>query len=470
MKHIVIIPYYCDEEVRRYRMIANFLKEMTETNIPFEFLLCSGPSVRPSDALSDLFSKIAPTRSYACRTQVTGYPERPTAMFWEIMGHVNNTCEQDGGFALWLESDMLPIKKKWIDRLQREWLRMKETLLMGLYISQWKMPNRSIVRAHINGGACYAKNIIRFVPPEGRKPCFDIQLFPSIQATGRYLYSNQFVFTTHDTIPAHMKDPQKTILHGYLQNKDKFIQECIAHFQHPETSNKQTFKWLRPILRYTKWGRCCELRHRKGIFLYCPIHSSRVKLLDRFLEAARRKVKNNFWLNKQLMMWSVQLDLNKKWLFLVYSMGKTGSRTIVESLENLSQDYAVYHIHSLGNKIDYQREAFHKTGRMIKHVVVSEKLRRKIKKGFDLKKFKVVTSVRDPIAQRAASFFENLYQHHAISREKIKTLSQEDAVRELIPIFLEFLPKRNEFVWFNEELKRYLGVDVYAKEDRKSVV
>lgn len=76
------------------------------------------------------------------------------------MDHIASTFKPDGGFSLWLESDMIPVKKDWLDRLSAQWYAADEPLrIMGCLVRAILSASRRIVvDEHINGGACYAQD------------------------------------------------------------------------------------------------------------------------------------------------------------------------------------------------------------------------------------------------------------------------------------------------------------------------
>ncbi len=57
-------------------------------------------------------------------------------MFWEAMEYIEQHSPNDGGFGLWLESDMAPVKENWIDQLDAEWKEGEAPILMGCYVPE----------------------------------------------------------------------------------------------------------------------------------------------------------------------------------------------------------------------------------------------------------------------------------------------------------------------------------------------
>jgi hypothetical protein len=269
MKHIVAIPYYCQEEVRRYLLIADLLRSYTrETSktVEFEFLISPAWSVNPDDALFDAFSKVSTVDLYNCKTKAVGYPRRATAMFWEIMEHIAHSYPKDGGFVLWLESDMIPVRANWMSQLTSEWTSSPNLILMGPLIPEFRTRKGYLVPEHINGGSCYSKDLAKHVPLDGRRSYFDVDLFSYVKATKRFKPSELFTLATYDDIPELILDSETVILHGYLQAKDKFVNKCI------DVVKRQKEPCFSKLMRLCKPRRCCKHGYWNGSSFFCPIH------------------------------------------------------------------------------------------------------------------------------------------------------------------------------------------------------
>jgi hypothetical protein len=269
MKHLVAIPFYCEDEIRRYLWIADLLKSFrsnTQRRVEFEFLLSPAPSIALNDTLFDALAQISTVRVYQCKTQTVGYPQRATAMFWEIMEHIGLTHSQDGGFVLWLESDMVPIRPDWLDKLTREWTSSTNLILMGPVIPEFRTRKGEIIPEHINGGACYAKDLASYVPLEARRRYFDLELFSCVKATKRFKASNLFVLASHDEIPDLILSSEAVILHGYLQVKDKFVRRCIDIVKSRKRYN------MPGVMRFFRPVRCCKHGYWNRVSFFCPIH------------------------------------------------------------------------------------------------------------------------------------------------------------------------------------------------------
>ena len=146
------------------------------------------------------------------------------------MDHIASTFKPDGGFSLWFESDMIPVKKDWLDRLSAQWYAADEPLrIMGCLVRAILSASRRIVvDEHINGGACYAKNFA-YLPLEARSSsCFDCGLYECARRLGGVQPTWQIAFSTIARVGQDIGDPNVTLLHGYRDDKDAFIGRCLS--------------------------------------------------------------------------------------------------------------------------------------------------------------------------------------------------------------------------------------------------
>jgi hypothetical protein len=250
MAHLVILPYFCDEEVSRYLKIVSRMAA-TPQQCEWSFLLAASPKTRPNRALIRACESVAPTRSFHCPTQIFGYPEGPTAMFWDCMDFMADQFPDDGGFGLWLESDMAPAKPDWLDRLDREWKRGVDPVMMGCYVpkvykSRFLRPRKLLLDDHVNGGACYAKQFSARMPTSAREGVFDVVVYQWARAAGEVLFTQQIDFSTNDRVRRDVLHPDKALLHGFMQDKDRFIDDCMA----PVTEQERRAAMLNPVLDF----------------------------------------------------------------------------------------------------------------------------------------------------------------------------------------------------------------------------
>lgn len=267
-QHTVILPYFCREEVDRYLKIAERLATFPKPKCEVTYLLASSPKTETDQDLVDAYSKLGKTIAFACPTQIFGYPEGPGAMFWDCMEFLQANSEGNDGFSLWLESDMAPVKPNWIDRLSDEWYAGDETpIMMGCYVPEvykyriWKKP-KLILHPHINGGACYAMNFASHMPPAAREGVFDMAVFQFADAKGRARFTRQISFSTNKRVRRDVADTNKVLLHGFMQEKDQFVDQCLE----PLTEAEQKSAGWNPTLdRIEELGRRVKVQFvRRG--------------------------------------------------------------------------------------------------------------------------------------------------------------------------------------------------------------
>lgn len=280
-KHIVILPYFCQEEVERYLRIAERIASFKKPNVECEFLLASSPRTETSQQLVETYSKLGKTIPFACPTQIFGYPEGPGAMFWDCMKYISDNYQGNDGFSLWLESDMAPVKEDWLDRLSEEWYSGDQIpVMMGCYVPEvykyriFKQP-KLLLAPHINGGACYSMNFSNEMPPEARQGVFDMAVFQYAEKLGRARFTKQIAFATHSSVRRDVADSSKVLLHGFMQEKDRFIEQCLTPLTEQE---KKRANW-NPV-----WSR---------------IETAKRKLRVQFVRRGHRAMLENMFLAKQ---------------------------------------------------------------------------------------------------------------------------------------------------------------------------
>lgn len=254
-QYTIILPYYCQEEIDRYMRIGDHLMELGPQKHSFEFLLAASPRIRPNREIEKRFSRIAPTVSFSCPTRVFGYPEGPTAMFWDCMDFLStNSSDDDQGFGLWLESDMIPVKSDWLDRIIEDWHGSETTpwlmgcLIPDVYKHRLLKKPRKWIAEHVNGGACYSRHFARELPPEARNDVFDVAVYPYVAAQpGRLKVSQTIALSTMERCRGDIVDPRRMILHGFMQNKDDFIDKCRQPVTPAERQQLSGVSHYRPL-------------------------------------------------------------------------------------------------------------------------------------------------------------------------------------------------------------------------------
>jgi hypothetical protein len=255
--HVVILPYFCQQEIDRYQKTADWLVQQTTERLDCTFLLAASPKAQPSEQLRAAFARLGPVISYQCPTQIFGYPAGPTAMFWDAMDYVADNFSGDG-FSLWFESDMAFVKPNWLERLTGEWNSgPSRPLMMGCYVPHvYKhrlfRRRKLLLNPHINGGACYALDFARRMPAAAREGVFDMAVYEHGLAIGEMRATRQISFSTVQRARRDVLSADKCVLHGFMQDKDRFINECVR----PVSLAEKGLRPLSPLQeRWETWQR-----------------------------------------------------------------------------------------------------------------------------------------------------------------------------------------------------------------------
>ncbi|MBI4774958.1 MAG: hypothetical protein HY788_12405 [Deltaproteobacteria bacterium] len=196
------------------------------------------------------------------------------------------------------------------------------------------------------------------------------------------------------------------------------------------------------------------------------------------IDALRRLGNKKYYLLKWYFHFNYHIrDLlngNKPYL-LVYQMGKVGSSTIAKSLLKYRKDYRICQIHTLRKRVLKDEESFFvdnfdflKT--IDEYILIGQYLSKRIKNKSGKTKYKIVTLIRDPIARNISAFFNNLERRimlqHPVNGNDVGISHN---VEELMERFWnDFNQHDVPLIWFNTELKRAFGIDVYSREFPKS--
>ena len=148
---------------------------------------------------------------------------------------------------------------------------------------------------------------------------------------------------------------------------------------------------------------------------------------------------------------------------LVYQMGKVGSTSVSKSLKAAGLINYVFDIHFLSKDLIKYRNFYVESGivPVPYHLDLGLSLRKRIIRG-GCNEFKIISMVRDPIARQISDIFENL---ELICMEAKMPSVLFDAVE-----IYNFIEKKFAddsffdyvFNWFDNELKKVFGIDVFA--------
>lgn len=156
---------------------------------------------------------------------------------------------------------------------------------------------------------------------------------------------------------------------------------------------------------------------------------------------------------KKLVHWYVKNPV------LVYTMGKVGSSSIVNTLRNIGLDEVQPHSFTISRRGSYFVLPKRNRLQRIKDILKSKLLKLKGKLYFLSKrlrgeKVKIVTITRDPLARTISAYFE---QYQYVINNDIDQLTTQ----ELIDNFFEFANHATPHIWFDNEIKTMLSIDVY---------
>jgi hypothetical protein len=209
--------------------------------------------------------------------------------------------------------------------------------------------------------------------------------------------------------------------------------------------------------------------------------SGPVSLWGRLL---RRMLRQNAHLAKMYYHYTLERQCRQysRPPLLLYQMGKVGSKSLQNSLEAIELDRPLFHVHFLMpervRQSEKERRKYLGTGKegLLRHVWQYEYLLKQMAKGLDGRQWKIVTLTREPIGRNISAFFENLdvealddgHYHIQSDYYGFETVVGLEDVDKLAQFFFERLRHDSPLVFFDQELKRMFGVDVFASEFPKS--
>lgn len=161
---------------------------------------------------------------------------------------------------------------------------------------------------------------------------------------------------------------------------------------------------------------------------------------------------------------------NRRNKLLVYQMGKVGSTSILKALQVKFKNEPVYHIHFLAQdllaqKLQAERKSFYKNHHISRHFLDADYIRRQLdSRQEQVQHWKIITLLRDPIAQRVSRFFQVTTLPESLSEQPDNSRYINNLVQTLVDCFLDsWLSDASEpYSFFNSELKANFGFDIFA--------
>ena len=148
---------------------------------------------------------------------------------------------------------------------------------------------------------------------------------------------------------------------------------------------------------------------------------------------------------------------------LIYQMGKVGSMTVYNALENSSVKNAILHIHFLSPDLQTHRNTFKQSNvyPLPHHIYLGEAIQREIRR---LKKprIKIISLLRDPIAFVLSDIFQNPH----FTKESVGTKSGLIDPQKALKYLEQELRISDTFAyvyeWFDREIKHMFDIDVLS--------
>jgi hypothetical protein len=151
---------------------------------------------------------------------------------------------------------------------------------------------------------------------------------------------------------------------------------------------------------------------------------------------------------------------------LVFQMGKVGSTSICHTLESMDLGRPVYHAHYLSTEGIEKARSWHRhhQGSVPYSIDYYQLLGRKVCANLGKAHYAVITGVRDPIAKEISNYFELADEIDHGLRNDNGSFDIDAINRYLLDRFDRFADTESDFftkVWFDQELKGTLGIDVF---------
>lgn len=158
--------------------------------------------------------------------------------------------------------------------------------------------------------------------------------------------------------------------------------------------------------------------------------------------------------------WSLR-DLRNRRPIIIHQMGKVGSSSVHQTLQELDLGRPLLQVHVLEpTRLGTARQAAREAGPMPRHLQVSSELSREFRDG--MFPCDVITLVREPVS-RAISFAFEDWKRKAPGAREGGTLDPE-VMRAIVQEILGGAGGHADpGVWFEKELRAVFGIDVFSE-------
>lgn len=144
-------------------------------------------------------------------------------------------------------------------------------------------------------------------------------------------------------------------------------------------------------------------------------------------------------------------------IVIIYTIGKVGSTTLLESLKNSSINIPIFHIHSLNKTNIYNQKQYYLNSERKSvpfHLIRSSVLEKRLK--FFTGKLFIITLIREPIGRELSSVFQDALIFKNFYKKNIG--STNEIIERKINALTEELPEEK---WFNTELKEVFNINIF---------
>ena len=158
------------------------------------------------------------------------------------------------------------------------------------------------------------------------------------------------------------------------------------------------------------------------------------------------------------------LDADK--CLLIYQMGRVASQTVNDTAAAALPGVPVFHVHWLSEENLSRAEARARSRYGMvrqRHILVARRLRQFLEqRGLGGLQWWIVTLVRDPVARNLSEFFLTL-EEYQIEGAFRRYRENPDVLRQWIDDFVSGYDHLSRCHWFEEEIGRVFGIDVYSQ-------
>lgn len=159
---LVIMPYWEGDKGRVISLVELICGLQSHGyHSRFHFLMAPRFDTSFDEASISRLSTHFPVHRFHCTGSGKGHPAGSNGQFVSSMMHVASRYSRWCRVVLWLEPDMIPCRREWLDTLVHIWdARRPGVQAMGHIFSI----NGDHVYNHLNGGALYSPKIVQVIP------------------------------------------------------------------------------------------------------------------------------------------------------------------------------------------------------------------------------------------------------------------------------------------------------------------